>query len=82
MNRDPIGVPATDPEMAQIYDWFTYHAPTDEQQQLLKLARSKFYDLAMWLASNIDPSRERSIAMTELRKAAMVVNQAIIFQKN
>lgn len=69
-------------ELDLIEDWFSYHAPTDHQRRLLEDARAGFKHLACWLVSNIANSRERAIALTELRKVAMVVNMAIIFSRD
>lgn len=69
-------------ELDLIEDWFSYHAPTDYQRQLLEDARAKFKELAHWLVLHVGNSRERAIALTELRKTAMVVNQAIIFERS
>jgi hypothetical protein len=68
-------------EQEEIIDWFSYHAPTEAQRVKLETAREQFRDLALWLSDNVKNSRERSVAFTELRKAAMVVNQAIIFDR-
>lgn len=64
-----------------VNDWFTYHTPTAGQQEALGCARGYFKALALYLVKNVADSRERAIALTEMRKAAMVVNQAIIFDR-
>ena len=69
-------------EQEEIIDWFTFHAPNDRQRCKLEAAREQFRDLALWLVDNVKNSRERSIALTELRKSAMLVNQAIIFDRS
>jgi hypothetical protein len=37
--------------------------------------------MATWLVTNVADGRERAIALTDLRKVAMVFNQSIIFDK-
>ena len=69
-------------EHDEIIDWFSYHAPTDRQRCKLEASREQFRDLALWLVDNVKNSRERAIALTELRKSAMLVNQAIIFDRS
>lgn len=66
-------------ELQDVDDWFSYHKPTALQSTVLDEARAKFKGLARWLVASVANSRERAIALTELRKAAMCVNQAIIF---
>ncbi len=68
-------------DLDQVEDWFQYHAPTDAQRILLEDARNSFRLLARWLVLNVADSRERAIALTEMRKAAMAVNQSIIFDR-
>jgi hypothetical protein len=68
-------------DLAQIDEWFAYHAPNAHQVHLLEEARAQFRNLAMWLVTNVADSRERAIALTDLRKAAMVVNQSIVFDR-
>lgn len=68
-------------DLDQIDDWFTYHAPTEAQRTLLEDARNSFRLLARWLVQNVADSRERAIALTEMRKTAMLVNQAIVFNR-
>jgi hypothetical protein len=69
-------------EIALIEDWFTYHAPTERQRLLLETYRGAFRDIAIRLVKDVKNSRERAIALTELRTAAMLVNQAIIFDRD
>jgi hypothetical protein len=68
-------------DLEQIDDWFSYHAPTRYQMTLLDESRRRFKSLATWLVQNVEPSRERSIALTDLRTAAMLFNQAIIWDR-
>lgn len=68
-------------DLATIEDWFVYHAPDARQAHLLEEARAQFRGLATWLAANVADSRERAIALTDMRKVAMTVNQAIIFDR-
>lgn len=68
-------------DLDTIDDWFVYHAPDARQVHLLEEARAQFHGIAVWLVTNIADSRERAIALTDLRKVAMTVNQSIIFSK-
>lgn len=68
-------------DLLQVEEWCRYHAPTPHQQYLLQLAQGKFLELMEFLVINLEPSRERSLALTELRTARMMVNQAIVFDE-
>ena len=68
-------------DLAQVEDWCRYHAPTEHQQNLLKNAQHYIYQTMQFLILNVKPSRERSIALTELRTARMWVNAAIVFEE-
>lgn len=68
-------------DIVQVDDWFSYRAPTPIQVRLLEEARAQFRGLATWLAANVADSRERAIALTDMRKVALTVNQAIIFDR-
>jgi hypothetical protein len=68
-------------DLEQIDDWFVYHAPNAHQVHLLEEARAQFHGMATWLVTNVADGRERAIALTDLRKVAMVFNQSIIFDK-
>lgn len=69
-------------DLAQNQDWFTYHAPQPFQVSLMQDLREHFRRIADILVINLAPSRERSIALTELRQAAMLCNQAVIWEKD
>ncbi len=69
-------------DLAMIDEWFAYHEPNAHQVHLLEEARSQFKTLATWLVTNVDNSRERAIALTDLRKVAMTVNMAVIFDQS
>lgn len=71
-----------DKEISEVCDWFEYHAPTSAQREKLETARALFKVIGLWLVENVAASRERSVALTDLRKSAMVVNQAIIFDRS
>lgn len=74
-------MPSPDRDLADIDDWFQYHAPEAHQVHLLEEARQQFHGLATWLVTNVASSRERSVVLTDLRKVAMTVNQSIIFDR-
>lgn len=66
-------------DLKEVECWFSYHVPTDRQKELLQNAHYYVMQLARFLVLNVKPSRERSIALTELRTARMLVNQSIVF---
>lgn len=66
-------------DLKEVEAWFSYHTPTVRQKQLLEEFNSYIIQLAKILVINLKPSRERSIALTELREARMKINQAIVF---
>ncbi len=74
--------PSLSAEIAEINDWFSYHAPDERQKYHLEDFRNEFRLLAEKLVVSVRNSRERAIALTELRKAAMCVNMAIIFDRS
>lgn len=56
---------------------FMYHSPKDGQQEKYQLIREKAKELAYLIDGNCPPSREKSIAMTELETAVMWANASI-----
>lgn len=63
----------------QIERNFTYHPPIAEKQQAEKYEdlRDKFKTLAYEIVNNTPPSREQSLALTNLEQAMFWANAAI-----
>lgn len=59
---------------------FAYHTPTPAALEKMGRLRAAFSELADLIEEVVpDPSRERSIAITELEHAANFANKAVIF---
>lgn len=56
---------------------FVYHAPKDDQPERYKSIRDKFGELALMLNENCPPSRELSLALTNLEQASFWANASI-----
>lgn len=56
---------------------FTYHKPKDDQPKRYEVIRWQAKQLAMLLCGSCPPSRELSLAMTNLEDAVMWANAAI-----
>ena len=56
---------------------FKYHTPKENQPERYEEIRAKAKEFALMLLNLCPPSRERSIAMTELETAVMWANAAI-----
>lgn len=56
---------------------FKYHAPKDDQQERYVLIRDKAKELAVCICMNSPPSREQSVALTELDHVVMMTNASI-----
>jgi hypothetical protein len=61
----------------QIESAFTYHPPKPEQLPIYEDARAKAKDLATFFAENSPPSRELSLALTNLEEAVMHFNASV-----
>lgn len=68
-------------DLLQVQDWCRYRAPNEHQQNLIRIAHDKVLDLMEFLVMNLEPSRERSLALTSLRESRMWVNAAIVFDE-
>ena len=78
--EDPMAViryEITDAERARIENECKYHSPTEEQVQRYKELRSLEKHVKLQFHALAPSSRERSIALTELDKAFMMVRAAI-----
>jgi hypothetical protein len=61
----------------QIANNFTYHKPNPDQPERYMVIRDKARDLAELILKLTPPSREQSVAITELESTVMWANAAI-----
>lgn len=62
---------------AEIENYFTYHAPKDDQQERYVLLRDSAKILAKQIICNVPPCADRTAAIRKLRECIMTANQAI-----
>lgn len=58
-------------------NWFTYHAPKDEQLPKYTAIREAGKQLASVIFSNTPPGPDQTAAIRKIREAVMTANQAI-----
>lgn len=58
---------------------FAYHKPTDNGMEAINRLRLAFSDVARVIEEVCPPSRQRSVASTELETAAMWAIKAVVF---
>jgi hypothetical protein len=56
---------------------FTYHPPKDGQPERYECIRAAYRELANLLVANCPPSRELSVALTDLETSVMWANASI-----
>lgn len=56
---------------------FTYHAPFGDQPQRYEAIRAEAKKLAAFIVANTPPSREQSVALTNLEQSVFWANAAI-----
>lgn len=61
----------------QLAKAFTYHPPKVDQQERYVALRDQAHQLALSIALLTPPSREQSLALTNLEQAVMWANAAI-----
>ena len=61
----------------QIENNFMYHAPKAGQQEKYEAIRAKAKELAYLIDEECPPSREKSLAMTQLDESVMWANAAV-----
>lgn len=61
----------------QIENWFTYHAPTETQQQAYRLIRDSAKEFAHAINTLVPESADKTAAMRKLRECVMTANAAI-----
>ncbi len=66
---------------ADVERWFTYHAPTADEVEVLREIRQKARELAFTFLALVPPGGDRSAAFRRLREAVMNVNAAIVCRK-
>lgn len=64
-------------EKINLIDAFTYHAPKGDQPERYQNLRKWGLEFAMVINASCPPSRERSLAITNLEQAIMWANAAI-----
>lgn len=69
--------PINDQELKTLDNQFTYHAPKPGQQERYIDLRREAKTLATIIMTNCPPSRERSVALTNLETAIFWANAAI-----
>ena len=65
------------PNIPDIENRFTYHAPKEGQPKKYEALRSEAKDFAYMIELACPDSRERSLALTKLEEAVMWANAAI-----
>lgn len=61
----------------EIYAWFSYHPPKEDQAQRYQLLRDTAKELAFVIVSNVPSSADRTAALRKLRECIMTANAAI-----
>lgn len=72
-----MNYPITDASRKELDNSYTYHAPKDDQADRYVIIRDTAKELAMVIIQACPPSRERSVALTNLEQAVMWANKAI-----
>src|SRR5690242_18333210 len=60
-----------------LINWFTYHAPTQEQLPKYQAIRDAGLNLARAIVENSPPSADQTAAVRKVREACMTANAAI-----
>jgi len=63
--------------MDDLANRFTYHAPFGDQPTRYEMIRDRGLNLAQFMTEKCPPSRELSLALTNLEQAVMWANAAI-----
>lgn len=64
-------------EIKRLDNNFSYHAPKDDQTERYEEIREYAKDLALIMLQFCPPSRERSLALTQLEDSVMWANASI-----
>lgn len=65
---------------ALIENWFTYHAPNEEQQKRYVELRASAKLMAYAIVNNTKPSADQSAALRLLRECVMTANASIALE--
>jgi len=60
-----------------LVNWFTYHAPVDEQVEKYAAIRAAGLEFARIIADNTPASADQTTAVRKIREAVMTANAAI-----
>ena len=74
--------PYGDRQRAEIEMQFTYHPPQPDQIPRYEAIRQKARELAELYMTSTPPSREQSLAITDLRRSAFWANASIALNEN
>lgn len=67
---------------SDINNWFTYHAPSKDQQAMYEAIREAAKKFAFLLVDVTPPSPDQTVAIRKLRECVMVANAAIACNSN
>ena len=67
----------TPEEESRLHKDFTYHPPMENQIPRYQQIRTLGYEVTLFFLENCPPSRERSLAITNLEQAIFWANAAI-----
>ena len=73
----PAPYKTSEADLAKLQSAFTYHAPKDDQPERYSELRGLAQRLAARMTELCPPSRELSLALTNLEQATMWANAAI-----
>jgi hypothetical protein len=62
---------------AELENWFTYHAPSEEQQRAYLAIRGAAHNLAEVILENTPACADQSAAIRKVREAVMTANAAV-----
>jgi len=61
----------------KLNEWFTYHAPTEDQIPKYNAIRQAARDFADVIVQNTPSCADQTVALRRIRECAMIANQAI-----
>lgn len=71
----------TEGTMSQLEEFFTYHAPSEDQQTRLQEIRKSALALAIVIEANAPACADRTAAIRKLREAVMTANAAVVIPR-
>lgn len=75
--NEPTANHQTEQDVAYLEKCYRYHPPKGDQPQRYEMLRAAAGDLAMQIMTYCPPSRERSLALTNLEQAVFWSNASI-----